>query len=112
DLRRYGRSLRDGDIPWFTTDLAEYDEELDLAIDRIRADGHASIIGMAHSTGGLVMPLWLDRRRNPHPLAGLILNSPWLDLQGSSLDRTIGTFLVDLVGRIRPTMRIPKKLSD
>lgn len=112
DLRRYGRSLRETDLPWFTTNLAEYFEELDLAVRHIRDDGHGHITAMGHSTGGLVLPLWLADRRNPHPVDALVLNSPWLDLQGSGFDRTIGTRVIDIVGRIRPTMPIPKKLSD
>lgn len=36
---------------------------------------------MGHSTGGLTGVLWASRR--PGLLAGVILNSPWLDMQGS-----------------------------
>lgn len=112
DLRRYGRSLRDGDIPWFTTDLAEYFEELDLAARQIRDDGHAQIVAIGHSTGGLILPLWLAERRDPHPVDALVLNSPWLDLQGSHLDRTVVTRIVDLFGRLRPAATLPNSLSD
>ena len=40
-----------------------------------------------HSAGGLIVPLWLDRLRQPRrhaarDIGGLILNSPWFDLQG------------------------------
>jgi alpha-beta hydrolase superfamily lysophospholipase len=106
DLRRYGRSLRDDDVPWFTTDLTEYDEELDLAIRIIRDAGHERIIAMGHSTGGLILPLWLDRRRDPHPVDALVLNSPWLDLQYSIFQRTVGTRVVDLIGRVRPMLPV------
>jgi alpha-beta hydrolase superfamily lysophospholipase len=108
DLRRYGRSLRDGDVPWFTTDLTEYDEELDLAIQIIRDDRHERIIAMGHSAGGLILPLWLDRRRAPHPVDALVLNSPWLDLQYNVFLRTVGTGVIDLVGRVRPTLPVGK----
>ena len=43
------------------------------------------VVVVAHSTGGLITPLWLDRRRRAGrvaPIAGLVLNSPWFDLQG------------------------------
>jgi alpha-beta hydrolase superfamily lysophospholipase len=111
DLRRYGRSLRDGDIPWFTTDLAEYFEELDLAIGKIQLEGHADVIAVGHSTGGLILPLWLHERRHTTPINGLVLNSPWLDLQKDWFTRTIGTRIIDFAGRIQPTMPLPDKLS-
>ena len=47
-----------------------------------------------HSAGGLIVALWLDRLRkrqddrNARRVTGLILNSPWLDLQGPSIANT------------------------
>ena len=112
DLRRYGRSLRPNQEPWYTDDLTEYYEELDLSIDRIRADGHERIVLMGHSTGGLIGSIWAHDRRKSHPIDGLILNSPWLDLQGSTFDRTVGTWLLRGVAKVRPLMNVPRKLSD
>ena len=46
-----------------------------------------------HSAGGLIVSLWLDRlhsrgaTQRKH-VAGLVLNSPWLDLQGPAILRT------------------------
>ena len=48
---------------------------------------------MGHSTGGLIAALWAAR--NVGRLEGLILNSPWLDLQGSAIVRTLGTPVID-----------------
>jgi len=111
DLRRYGRSLREGEIPWFTTDLAEYFEELDAAVDCIRADGHDCIAVLAHSTGGLIAPLWLNDR--PHPeVNALILNSPWLELQEGWFLRTIGTWVIRGIGRVCPEWIVPQTLGS
>ena len=68
------------------SDLALYDDELERAL-AIIADAHPGlpVVLAAHSTGGLIVPLWLDRRRaagRVAPVAGLVLNSPWFDLQG------------------------------
>ena len=63
----------------------------------------------AHSTGGLVAPLWADARRPD--LAGMVLNSPWLDLHGSFLLRTAGTAAIDQVGARRPYLAIPRNVS-
>lgn len=112
DLRRYGRSLRPGDVPYFVTDLATYQEELDLALEQIRADGHRRLIVLAHSTGGLIALLWLHDRRDPAQVDALVLNSPWLDLQKSWVTRTIGTRLVDIIGLIRPLHVLPDKISS
>ena len=110
DLRKYGRSLRPHQTANFTLDLTAYYAELDEAYARItERDGHDQVLVTAHSTGGLVTPLWLsDRRRN---VTGLVLNSPWLDLQGSFLLRTAGTKAIDQVGARRPYQAIPRNVS-
>ena len=86
DLRKYGRSLREHQTPNYVADLREYFPELDAAWSRItERDGHDHVVASAHSTGGLILPLWADDRK-PVALAGTVLNSPWLDLQGSAVD--------------------------
>ena len=106
DLHKCGRSWREGQTPHFTTDLARYDTELERAVDLIRAecnvDGRqapqspANILLYGHSAGGLIVSLWLDRLRSrgmtqPKDITGLVLNSPWLDLQGPAILRTAPT---------------------
>lgn len=106
DLRRYGRSLRRGHLRGFITDLDDYAVELDAAADLIAGD-HDELVLMGHSTGGLIAALWAAR--NPHRVCALILNSPWLDLQGSALVRTLGTPVIDALGSRSPTavLRLP-----
>jgi len=88
DLRKYGRSLRDHQSGTYVADLSAYFEELDAAWERItKRDGHTKVVIAAHSTGGLVTSLWADSRK-PAELAGLFLNSPWLDLQGPAMMRS------------------------
>ncbi|MET0234537.1 MAG: alpha/beta hydrolase [Kibdelosporangium sp.] len=110
DLRYYGRSLRDGDTPNFVLDIAEYYEELDAAVEMMRQDGHDRLTVMAHSTGGLITPLWLDARKE-HPVDALILNSPWFELAEPWPARTIGTALIKGVGRIAPKLMLRKGLG-
>ena len=38
DLRRYGRSLREGQMPGWITSLTDYDEEISLALAAIRSE--------------------------------------------------------------------------
>ena len=110
DLRKYGRSLLPHQTPNFTTDLASYYPELDEAFRRITLrDGHGHVIVTGHSTGGLIAPLWVHDKQVT--ISGLVLNSPWLDLQGSMLTRTAGTKAIDQVGARRPYQAIPRTVS-
>jgi alpha-beta hydrolase superfamily lysophospholipase len=114
DLRKYGRSLLPHQTPNFCRDLAEYHPELDATVQRIRQrDGHDTIVLSAHSTGGLIGALWADERRaQGKPVVdAMLLNSPWLDLQGSLLLRTAGTQAIDRFGQRRPYQVIPRNVS-
>ena len=62
DLRKCGRSRREGQTAHFVTDLAFYDAELNEALSLVRTEReNAPVLLMAHSTGGLILPLWLNR---------------------------------------------------
>ncbi|HTY32409.1 alpha/beta hydrolase [Mycobacterium sp.] len=92
DLQKCGRSRRDGQTPHFITDLAHYDAELDRALAVINEPSRSKILVYGHSSGGLIVSLWLDRLRRRDPAAhagvrGLVLNSPFLDLHGPALLR-------------------------
>ncbi len=110
DLRRYGRSIRVGHLRGFTTDLTDYFTELDLAAEAL-AEHHDGLVVMGHSTGGLVASLWTAAR--PGRVDALVLNSPWLDLQGSALVRALGSPLIDALGSRNPTsvLRLPPDLG-
>ncbi len=112
DLRKYGRSLRDWQTPGYVRSLREYDADLDAAVtavqDEIRArygpEATVELNLMAHSTGALTAALWADRF--PGRIASLILNSPWLDTQGSALLRNTTQGLLEPIARIRPKARL------
>lgn len=109
DLRKYGRSLRPHQTPGFVTSLSQYDADLETAIAAIEAD-QKSLHGrpdskvkvhlMAHSAGGLIAALWANR--NPGRISSLILNSPWLELYGSSIVRNATASVVEPLARVRP----------
>jgi alpha-beta hydrolase superfamily lysophospholipase len=110
DLDRCGRSWRKGQTPHFTTDLARYDRELEWAAAIIRAENPAAeVLVYGHSTGGLVVSLWLDRVRRRGDtaamgIAGLVLNSPFLDLNGPAILRAKATSTaIGAVSRVRKT---------
>jgi alpha-beta hydrolase superfamily lysophospholipase len=111
DLRKYGRSLREHQTPNYVADLREYFPELDAAWSLITGrDGHDHVVASAHSTGGLVLPLWAHDRQ-PSALAGTVLNSPWLDMQGSAVVRLLGTPVVKQLGARQPMREIKRQVT-
>jgi len=96
DLHKCGRSWREGQTPHFTTDLSRYDAELERALGIVAEEtGEADVLVIGHSAGGLIVSLWLDRlhrrgRTAACHVTGLVLNSPWLDLQGPAYLRSAG----------------------
>ncbi len=111
DLRKYGRSLRPHQTPNYVTDLRDYDQEIDEAWRRITArDGHDHVVASAHSTGGLIVSLWADSRV-PRELGAVVLNAPWLDLQGSTALRLVGTPVIQQVGARQPMREIKRVVT-
>ncbi len=106
DLRKSGRARRQGQTAHYVSDLALCDEELDRALAIISAEHpDAPVVLVAHSTGGLIVPLWLDRRRaaaRGAPVTGLVLNSPWFDLQGKPVLRGPATQALRVLAKVRP----------
>lgn len=110
DLRKCGRSLLPHQSPHFAADLRDYFPDLDAAWHRVAVrDGHEQVVLSAHSTGGLTGSLWADERRPG--LAGMVLNAPWLDLQGSALMRTISTVTVNRIGGRTPYRVMPRRVD-
>ena len=107
DLRKYGRSLREWQTFGFITDLRKYDDELHACFDVIFGEHGYDVPAVlyGHSTGGLIASLWVDR--HPGAIAGLVLNSPWLEFQGSTMARQLGMPIVEMVARASPKTVIP-----
>jgi len=113
DLRAYGRSLQPGQLPNYVTDLGYHFEELDAAARIIRDEhGHSRLTVLGHSTGGLISIMWAHERRDDNVLDALVLNSPWVDLQENWFMRTVGTWAVDVLGRVSPTAVVQKGLES
>lgn len=119
DLRKCGRSRREGQTGHYVSDLALYDRELEESLAIIRDEtGGKPVLLSGHSTGGLIVPLWLDRlNRRPGGsqgagIAGLILNSPWFDLQGKPWMRSIGTQVIAAIARVKPKSMINLPATD
>ncbi|WP_205843957.1 alpha/beta hydrolase [Nakamurella deserti] len=111
DLRKYGRSIRAHQTVNDVTDLADYDEEIDEAVRIIREEGHDVVVLLAHSTGGLIAPLWAHRRRGLHLIDAMVLNSPFFDLNGTALERGLLTRVIDVAGRFLPRLVVSSLAS-
>ena len=118
DLRKCGRSLGNGHTPHYVSDLGLYDAELSEALRIVRAETDAQVVFAGHSTGGLILALWLDQL-NLQPggtaaqgIAGAIFNSPWFDLQGNPVARSIGTKGVKAVSKIQAKTAIKLPSAD
>jgi alpha-beta hydrolase superfamily lysophospholipase len=106
DLRKSGRARRPGQTAHYVSDLALCDAEFEAALEIISSEHPGRpVLVVAHSTGGLITPLWLDRRRRAGkvaPIAGLVLNSPWFDLQGKAVHRGPLTQALRVLGKVQP----------
>ena len=58
-----------------------------------------------HSTGGLTLSLWAAR--NHGRAAGLVLNSPWLEFQGSRVAREALTPVISWGAKVNPMGPLP-----
>lgn len=118
DLRKCGRARLPDQTAHYVSDLAYYDDELDRSLDIvIRECPDQPVYLVAHSTGGLIVPLWLHRRRESgadsqasstgSPVAAVALNSPWLDLQGNWLLRGPVTQAMRVLAKAAPFRVLP-----
>ncbi|MFQ4148971.1 alpha/beta hydrolase [Arthrobacter sp. LAPM80] len=121
DLHNHGRSLNSPELGGYVADLADYDAEILAAHGVIAADmagtdcpgadnqvggnpgSNHRVILVGHSTGGLIATLWAHH--NPGLVSHLVLNSPWLEIQGGAAIRRAATPLVQLAD-LRPLMRM------
>lgn len=104
DLRKYGRSIRPWQTPGYIENLTEYDADIEAALTAMRSNGRRVFL-LGHSTGGLVFTLWANR--NPGRVDALILNSPWLETQGSTIARMLMAPVLRAQARVRATGKLP-----
>lgn len=106
DLRKYGRSILPNQNPFFCKSLKEYYADLDTALAIIRKEGNERIILMAHSTGGLITPSYLNSKAGKLPIDGLILNSPFLDWNFGWIMEKVVLPTVAFIGRFFPNLTV------
>lgn len=109
DLHGYGRSIPAAQEPFYCRDLAEYFPDLDSALARIRLEGNKRLVIMGHSTGGLIAAYYLYRgcmSGDSSDIAGLVLNSPFLDWNLTAFQERVLMPVVSAVGRWFPRWKV------
>lgn len=106
DLRKYGRSILPNQNPFFCKSLKEYFADIDTALATIQSEGNERILLMAHSTGGLITPYYLNSKKGELPIDGLILNSPFLDWNFGWFMEKVVLPTVAFVGRLFPNLTV------
>lgn len=112
DLRKCGRARQRGQRWHYSENFEHYFPDLTAALKVITSEVTGGVVPLAHSTGGLIVPLWLDHLRRHEPalmeeIPGLILNSPWLDMQYPTWAVRALKPVVNVLGKRFPTVKIP-----
>lgn len=108
DLRKAGRSIRPHQSAHFVKYIPEYFAELDAAATIIREEGrHDSLVVYAHSTGGLTAALWAHRMRKHPWLVGLVLNSPFFEMNVGDAVQKLSAGPLDIAGLLAPKRALP-----
>lgn len=105
DLRKYGRSLMEGQKAFQVRDMHEYFADIDSAVMCMKRDGIDEIVLVGHSTGGLTTSLYMNENP-PAEIKVLVLNSPFLDWNQSKFQERILIPAVDCIGGVLPGIAI------
>lgn len=111
DLRKYGRSHLPHQKLNDIRDLKAYYEEIENALDIIHTEGNKEIILFGHSTGGLILTLFAKDFSNSKLFDGLILNSPFYELNKGKFVKMLLPVVTSL-GKLFPNITILGGFSE
>lgn len=111
DLRKYGRSLRDGQHPNFCRSLTEYYPDITASLEYISAEGATEIVLMGHSTGGLIASLYAAEAPARKLITKLILNSPFFEFNTTAIKRYFVIPAATILSMFLPFMHSKPELS-
>lgn len=80
DMRKYGHSLLPHQHACYARSLDEYFDEISYSIKQIYNNSKKKVLLLGHSTGGLIIGVYAHRGPEKNLVAGLIMNSPFLDM--------------------------------
>ncbi len=111
DLRKYGRSLMEGQRRFEVRDLREYFDDIRAGLETMKRDGVDEIILVGHSTGGLTCALFMQTEPDA-AIKALILNSPFLRWNLPSFKENVAIPAVAAAGKVLPKMHIASDGTD
>jgi alpha-beta hydrolase superfamily lysophospholipase len=103
DLRKHGRSLKSHQHPNFCKSLAEYNADLDAALEEIGAP----VLLAGHSTGGLLCSLYAHEGARRSEVQALWLTSAFFDWNLPEW-RKVQLHIAAAIGRFFPFVNDPK----
>ena len=113
DLRKYGRSILPHQKPNMAKCMSEYYEEIDMAIRIIREEEKNNfLVLMGHSTGGLISSLYAHYHRDENIVDGLILNSPFFDMNKPAWFKKVVIPIIASIGNGFPNIPSPEGLKE
>ncbi len=108
DLRRYGRSIVEGDPLYLVDEVETYFEEINLAVFKIMNENpEVDLYLMGHSTGGLITLLYSHFAPSKYKFKGLILNSPFIEFKANWWQRLLLLPFARFWGKRIPRFIIP-----
>lgn len=108
ELRRHGRSMRQHQLPNYTTDIDEYLQDVDAAVTVLRGTEHIDwLLLNGHSTGGLVAALYAHRGQQRAAVNAVFLNSPFLDMNLPAWQQRTLEPILSALGAFFPHLPIP-----
>lgn len=112
DLRRHGRSMRDYQLPNYTSDIDEYLTDVDALVNLLQQEEDIDWLMLnGHSTGGLVAALYAHRGKHRSAINALYLNSPFLDMNLPAWQEAVLEPLVAALGSWFPNWPISHQAS-
>lgn len=112
DLRRYGRSLQPWQYPFNVRHQQEYFDDIDSALVQIRRDGNTDITLSGHSTGGLTVLYYAQKRGARCGVNRVVTDSPFLEWNFSPVMRNVGAPMIEFLGKISPDSKIKQGHCD
>lgn len=111
DLRKYGRSLIEGQHPNFCRSITEYYAEITASLEQIAADGNRDITLLGHSTGGLIALLYAAQGSARGLITRIVLNSPFFEFNTTPLKRNIIIPVAVILSKCFPFLHSKSELS-
>lgn len=106
DLRKYGRSLLSNQSFNGVMKLSEYYGDIDKALAQIKSEAHSFVLLSGHSTGGLIISIYMHGRKCDEAIKGVFLNSPFYDFNKSEFTKKRIIPLASYIGGVFPKLRI------